>query len=101
MKWNANTWRCLPGMEIQVFYNNLSGILEHPVLLAPMESLLGHTGDEILGMARCYLTDGTCFMKKDDPVNTVADFCICGRLAGYRFIYRNFFTRPPVQNSFI
>ena len=52
-------------IEIQVFYNNLSGILEHPVLLAPMESLLGHTGDEILGMARCYLTDGTCFMKKN------------------------------------
>jgi hypothetical protein len=61
-------------MEINTFHKNLSGILEHLSIPAPPESLLGLAGGEILGMARCYLADGSCFKGNDDPVNTVASF---------------------------
>jgi hypothetical protein len=61
-------------MEIHIFHKKLSGILDDPSIFAPQESLLGFTAREILGMARCYLADGTSFLGKDDPVNTVASF---------------------------
>ncbi|MEI6292870.1 MAG: DUF357 domain-containing protein [Methanomicrobiales archaeon] len=61
-------------MEINAFHKSLSDILDNSDILAPPESLLGLTGSEILGMAQCYLADGSCFLSKDDPVNTVASF---------------------------
>ncbi|MCU0630912.1 MAG: DUF357 domain-containing protein, partial [Methanoregulaceae archaeon] len=61
-------------MEIKLFHKNLSIILEHSSILAAPDSLLGLVGDDIFGMAQCYLADGGRFMAKDDPVNTVASF---------------------------
>jgi len=61
-------------MEINTIHKKLSGILKDPAIFAPPESLLGFTGREILGMAQCYLVDGSSFMGKDDPVNAVASF---------------------------
>jgi uncharacterized protein len=74
MIWSANTWRCLPVMEINDFHKNLSDILDRSIILAPPESLIASTGKEILGMAQCYLKDGSCFLGKDDPVNALASF---------------------------
>ncbi len=74
MKWSANTWRCLPVMEITLFHKSLSDVLERSVILAPPESLLSSMGREILGMAQCYLEDGSCFSGKGDPVNALASF---------------------------
>jgi hypothetical protein len=74
MIWSGNTWRCLQVMEINIFYKDLTGFLEHSDILAPPESLLALAGREILGMAQCYLKDGNCFTTRDDPVNALASF---------------------------
>jgi len=61
-------------MKLHTFHKELSGILDHPDILPPPETLLSLAGREILGMARCYLDDGSSFLEKDDPVNALACF---------------------------
>jgi hypothetical protein len=61
-------------MEINIFHEELSGILEYRDIMATPESLLALAGKEILGMANCYLADGSCFITRDDPVNALASF---------------------------
>ncbi|MCX6698831.1 MAG: DUF357 domain-containing protein [Methanomicrobiales archaeon] len=61
-------------MEIQTFYEELSGVLEHPGNVAPPESLLALAGGEILMMAQCYQKDGSYCLANNDPVNALASF---------------------------
>lgn len=74
MKWNVNTWRYLPVMEIKTFCKELSEALEHLETPVVPGSLVARAGAEITGIAQCYLDDGKIFLGKDDPVNALASF---------------------------
>jgi uncharacterized protein len=87
-------------METHTFREELSLILEHTSLLAPRQTLIGLAGGEILGMARCYLSDGSRFIDRNDPVNAVASFAYA---AGWldAGTYLGIFTSNPLCRNLL